>query len=341
MKTDNDILTELKSLSPLLAGLQKSNVFSVPIGYFESLSDTILICLRHENQPNEFNNNNDVPEGYFDGLSSSILSKIKTQQKEEVATGEDELPVVLKNIRAENIFTVPEGYFSRLADEVMEKIRFYQADDSSSMDQIPQLLTGIQQKNVFDVPTGYFDNFASSVITRIASIDSNPRIELEYLSPLLLSVQQTNVFETPQGYFEDVQENIIKTVLPAKAKVVSMSGRSIFRYAAAAVITGAMALGVYKYANRPVVSKPDVAQNPTTISPVIEQGTNMSEQQFNDVLNNLTKDDITSYLEKNGNEEDVSMLTSSPDEIDLPNQDDYLLDDKTLENYLNKINFQN
>jgi apolipoprotein N-acyltransferase len=119
------------------------------------------------------------------------------------------------------------------------------------------------------------------------------------------------------------------------------TGRSIFRYAAAAVITGAMALGVYKYVNKPVVHTGQPDRDIATISPVIEKGITMNEQQFNDALNNLTKDDITSYLEKNGSEEDVSMLTSSPDEIDLPNPDDYLLDDKTLENYLNKINFQN
>ena len=42
MKLSSDILDELKELSPFLAGMKKTNVFSVPDGYFDSLCETIL-----------------------------------------------------------------------------------------------------------------------------------------------------------------------------------------------------------------------------------------------------------------------------------------------------------
>ena len=67
----------------------------------------------------------------------------------------------------------------------------------------------------------------------------------------------------------------------------------------------------------------------------------MNDTQFNDALNNLSQDDIANYLEKNGNDDDVAALSSSIDENTLPSQDDYLSDDKTLDNYLNDINNTN
>src|SRR5664279_3741443 len=83
METKNDILNELRSLSPLIAGMNKINVFSVPEGYFDSISETVLACLPEENRifnlP-QIKQTPDVPEGYFDQLAGSILDKIKATQ---------------------------------------------------------------------------------------------------------------------------------------------------------------------------------------------------------------------------------------------------------------------
>ena len=42
MKFSAEILEELNKVSPLLAGLEKKNVFSVPEGYFDMLTISIL-----------------------------------------------------------------------------------------------------------------------------------------------------------------------------------------------------------------------------------------------------------------------------------------------------------
>jgi hypothetical protein len=165
----------------------------------------------------------------------------------------------------------------------------------------------------------------------------------------LLGIQQVNVFNVPAGYFDTISDDVLNVIQSVRVapmpdtRVIGMPKvRALFRYAAAAVITGAIALGVYKSVNQPMIPNTNTTKNTIAkLDPSIEKGKSMNEEEFNAELNNLTKDDITSYLEKNGSEEDVSMLTSSPDEIDLPNQDDYLLDDKTLDNYLDKINFKN
>ena len=60
----------------------------------------------------------------------------------------------------------------------------------------------------------------------------------------------------------------------------------------------------------------------------------MNEKQFDQTLNTLSDDDIANYLDKNGSDADVAELSSNIDDNSLPNADQYLLDDKTLDNYL-------
>jgi hypothetical protein len=296
MKLDNDILIELKTLSPLLAGLQKKNVFSVPDGYFDTLKDTILICLNEQEILIPVLKTEDIPTSYFDNLSSAILNKIKVQQQENVAS-EEALSPLIKNL---------------------------------------------QHNNIFEVPHRYFDNLATAVLGRIKELENNTTNELKEMSPQLLSIQHKNVFEVPEDYFSTVSGNILNAVKVTPAKVVSMFRvRSLLKYAAAALITGALALGVYKYVNQPPAIHISPGADVVRLSPSIEKGKNMNEQQFDDALDNLTKDDITRYLEKNGSEVDMSLLSSSLDEIDLPNKVEYLLDEKTLDNYIDKIKFQN
>ena len=49
MENRNDILNELKELSPTLAAIEKVNVFTVPDGYFERVSADILVGIEVEN----------------------------------------------------------------------------------------------------------------------------------------------------------------------------------------------------------------------------------------------------------------------------------------------------
>jgi hypothetical protein len=296
MQLDNDILIELQTLSPLLAGLQKKNIFSVPNGYFDTLKDTILICLNEQEIIIPVLQTADIPTSYFDNLSSAILNKIKEQQQENIAS-EEALSPLLKNL---------------------------------------------QHNNIFKVPYEYFDNLATAVLGRIKELENNTTNGLKEISPQLLSIQHKNIFEVPEDYFSTVPGNILNAVKVTPAKVVSIfKVRGLLKYAAAALITGAMALGVYKYVDHPAATHISFGADVVRLSPSIEKGKNMNEQQFDDALNNLTKDDITRYLEKNGSEVDMSLLSSSLDEIDLPNNVEYLLDEKTLDNYIDKIKFQN
>ncbi|MEP7143951.1 MAG: hypothetical protein ABI707_13810 [Ferruginibacter sp.] len=290
METKTDILNELTSLSQLIAGMNKVNVFTVPPGYFDSISTTVLACLLEEydiiNLPANKQSTN-VPEGYFDQLADSILDKIKAGE-----TARDEIS------------------------------------------NLSPLLYDIQNKNVFEAPAGYFECL-HEVIT--GKVTAGAKEELKEISPLLYGIQSKTVFELPEGYFASLPGNIIKKVKPQTAKVISMPKRSLFiKYAVAAMITGVTALGLYKLIdkrNQGVITENSVA----ALDASIEKGKTMNDVQFNEALQNLNGTDIANYLENNGDIADVAALRNNLEDINLPSQEDYLLDETTLDNFLKEI----
>ena len=53
MKRSNEISEELNNISPLLAGMEKRNVLSVPEGYFDVLSIDVIKKLNSANREAE------------------------------------------------------------------------------------------------------------------------------------------------------------------------------------------------------------------------------------------------------------------------------------------------
>lgn len=289
METKTDIRNELTLLSPLIAGINKVNVFTVPQGYFDTIPNTVLACLKEELfiAPATVNaQSQQVPEGYFDQLAGSVLNKINA------------------------------------AESAPDEIR-----------ALSPLLYIIQNKNIFEIPEGYFENAARIIIDTIKT--PGAKEELIVISPLLYNLQKHHLFTVPVGYFTSLSDDILKKVVPQKAKVVSMRNRSLFvKYAVAAMLTGAMALGIYKYVDK---AGKAVIDNNLALDAAVEKGKNMNDQQFNEALASLTEADIAKYLDKNGDIMDVAVLRNNLEESNLPSQEDYLLDEKTLEDYLKEI----
>ena len=96
-----EIITELKDISPLLASMEKVNVFQIPDGYFTDLNSKILtnIFLNQE----EKNNSQKVPEGYFESLSDRILAKVKAEKIETATEEIKELSPALFYLKDEQI----------------------------------------------------------------------------------------------------------------------------------------------------------------------------------------------------------------------------------------------
>lgn len=281
MDNRTDILNELKNISELVAAIGNKNVFTVPEGYFESISPTIMVSVKDQDGPDFIPAQNDIPEGYFDNLAGNILNRINGELNESEA-----LPAIFSSIKKNIAFELPAGYFDSLSDNILSKIK-------EQNEALPTVLSGLNKINPFEVPGDYFNQLADDILTKVKN---------------------------------DTGARVIK--MPVRFKAL--------KYAVAAMFTGAIALGVYKFTTKPGVgiNQPATA---VALEPSIEKGKTMDDKIFTESLASLSEDDIVKYLEKNGNEADVSLLTSNVEGLSLPQQEDYLLDNNTLDNFLNEI----
>jgi hypothetical protein len=63
----------------------------------------------------------------------------------------------------------------------------------------------------------------------------------------------------------------------------------------------------------------------------------MNDSQFEQALKNLSYVEVTDYLENHGDISDIAILGNTVEDNLLPSQEDYLLDDKALDKYINSI----
>ena len=85
MNNKNDILNELKTISPLLYSIKENEKsLLVPENYFEQLADNALAEIQIESGllASLKKEKIESPENYFDTFSDSIIDKIKNQEQE-------------------------------------------------------------------------------------------------------------------------------------------------------------------------------------------------------------------------------------------------------------------
>lgn len=255
-----------------------------------------------------------IPEGYFEKLDTDILMLVKAEGG------------LLHTTAQPQFGKLPDGYFDTLADTILNKIKT-RDNAAEELENLSPVLHNLPQQNVFTVPEGYFEALPAAVLGSISTVDDTGA-ELSELSPALLDIRNKNVFTVPEGYFESLADQIIHTTKPVQAKLVSMRSRtsSFLRYAVAAVFTGVIALGVYQFTANETKVLPDFYAN---------------AQQIKDVDAELAKvsdDDIIKYLQANGENIDAQTLASNiTNESELPEQVDYLTDDKALDKFLDNI----
>jgi len=122
MKRKNKISDELKDISPLLASMEKTNIFSAPENYFDNLAEKITVYsfLNQDNKA-QAENINHLPPGYFDTLSDQIFSKIKSQESEESTDEFEKDFPALYSLKNKNVFSVPPDYFENLSEKIVSK----------------------------------------------------------------------------------------------------------------------------------------------------------------------------------------------------------------------------
>lgn len=159
--------------------------------------------------------------------STNILNELK------------ELNSSLAGTATQNAYTVPAGYFEGLIGEAMNRIRAIEAANvKEELIYLSPILNDVSRQMPYSVPDDYFSSLAEQAV---ANTKHTVTEELEAISPFLGSLKKNNPYAVPDGYFDAV--NIPVNEVKQEVKVVSITSRRWFRYAAAAVVVGFLALG--------------------------------------------------------------------------------------------------
>jgi hypothetical protein len=228
-----------------------------------------------------------------------------------------------------NIFQVPEEYFSDLDQRILTTIFIYQDE----------------KNNLQKVPEGYFSSLSDRIISKIkAEKNESATEEIKALSPALFYLKEENTFALPENYFDDLSDRILDKINGKETKVISISSvRKWWKYAAAAIVTGVIAISSLQIFNHTSNSnnKEVITASANIPNYIKESSQYKTPEKLNQGIASLSDDEIVNYLETTGSILDEETITKSLDAKELPNADDYLIDENTLNNFLKKTDAEN
>jgi hypothetical protein len=263
-----------------------------------------------------------VPEGYFDLLSTQLLLQVRAEEPLEMNA------------------SVPQGYFENLADNIMARIRKESLSEVAlETHAVSSLVAEIGNRNIFQAPEGYFDGLANSILSKMNRFSSNEvTVETAGISSLVEGIGNRNVYTVPGDYFAGLTGEVMSK-LPKSAKVVSVKSRfTAFRYAAAAVVTGLVGLSIFFLLNKNNVDSNNTVQ---TAAVLTEAKQIMSTNSFDKEFSSVSDDAIVSFLESKGQDVEAALVASLTDEKNLPDADDYIINENTLDQVLKTLDLNN
>ena len=234
---------------------------------------------------------------------------------EEILEELKSISSLVSGIKKIPIGKTPDGYFESLPERMLAWVKANEEVNSISSEEIPKQ---------------YFENLSVQIISTIKEKEETQK-ELEDFKqefPVLHSLKNKQVFKVPDGYFQEVPLLIIdKCESKQKAKIISMPSKW-WKYAAAAILGGVMVIGSIQFYNKLTTTN--------KINRYLIASTQYkTEDQIQQGVASLNDDEIIAYLENHGNITDNSLLTSDVNVNELPTEEDYLLNENTLNNYLN------
>lgn len=206
-----------------------------------------------------------------------------------------ELESSLANFPSQNIYTVPTGYFEGLASQILNRIKALEADNA--LDELSFLspsLSNISKEIPYTVPLGYFEGLGDKM-AQLVSYQNNQtaKEELETLSPLLSRLKKETPYSIPAGYFDSLQTK-------QETKVISITSRKWFRYAAAAMIVGVVATAVLLFSNY-------------TSSP--EKSLARIEKNLNKELKKASDKELVEFVELTATSKDLAINDNKKDDV--------------------------
>lgn len=221
MNPGNEILQELESLAPSLIPLQKMQVYSVPVGYFERFNEELGVLL----QP-DFSNilstpraTMTVPDGFFDGFAGSVLQKIKMA---DTSTEEiKQLSPALSATGNDNVFTVPHSFFNNFSDQVLSQVQRPAKIVSMKSRSVfaryaaAAVITGILGLTTFSLLDNKSDAEPIS-ITALAMADANKIIQTNSFDRVLETVSDEEIVGFLQSSGQDVKAALVASSTDSK-----------------------------------------------------------------------------------------------------------------------------
>lgn len=249
-----------------------------------------------------------VPEGYFEHLPAQIY--IQCDHKITL-TG-----------------SVPDGYFEQLSQSILNKLNapLISSETESLADSFAELQPGI--KCPYKVPEGYFEHF----IQQLEPENTN-------LSVLPDATRNIQPFTVPNGYFDLLPEQVLQEIKKKTAPVIPINrSRTVFMYALAAVLTGLLGISLF---NNLFTDAPNTdSLSNSKLAALKEADQIIKENSFDLQLENLTDESIVNYLSIGGQDVSAALVASVTDESKLPEAEEYLYDEQTLDNFLNGLHLQ-
>jgi len=143
MSNRNIILNELADLGSVLANQDLQNIYAVPAGYFE-------------------------------GLTDQILNRIKALEANDAKDELFYLSPFLSNVSKEIPYSVPAGFFQGLSEDVLKKISEHEDHQTSKeeIETLSPLLSSLKNKNPYSIPAGYFEKIESRLEKKEAKVIS-------------------------------------------------------------------------------------------------------------------------------------------------------------------------
>jgi hypothetical protein len=289
MAQKDNILKELLELKSELAGISRQNIFQAPVGY-------------------------------FDGLAGEILKRVRALETNNEAEETGFLSPLLNSLSKQIPYSMPAGYFNSLPGEILKKVKALEADNVvEELASLSPLLSKISKQTPYTAPEGYFDNLEKKLEqTIINNKEQTAKEELENISPLLGELKKQTTYTLPEGYFENLRPIITKENPVHETKVISITSRKWFRYAAAALVIGFVATIGLLLLNKPERIDPSV-------------------KSFAWVQKNMKKvstDDINEFVELAGAGTPDVAKTDTKDEINNLLKD---VSDKEIQDFLNDM----
>ena len=164
----------------------------------------------------------------------------------------------LKDHTPQNIYAVPAGYFEGLADQILNRINALEATNAKEeLNYLSPLLSNLSKEMPYTVPAGFFQDLSEDLLKKISEHEDHQASEEEIrsLSPLLGSLKNKNPYSVPSGYFETLETKIVRQRADSpkesfvtfgekkETKVISITRRSWYRLAVAAVVIGIVVIG--------------------------------------------------------------------------------------------------